>query len=97
MHSPESAETQHAHNHSVKEKSVSFKSMLASKNLQKPIRTTAEGNHWIRVLAAELALRLNDARKVNPTLWPKSIVLHARQGNQIHKFPVYPVLGLHRI
>jgi DNA polymerase eta len=66
----------------VKEKSVLFKSMLASKNLQRPIRKESEGQHWIRVLAAELALRLNDARKISPTLWPKTIVLHARQGDQ---------------
>jgi len=54
--------------------------MLASKNLPKPITNGAEGYHWIRVLAAELALRLNDARKISPNLWPKTIVLHARKG-----------------
>jgi hypothetical protein len=65
---------------SVKEKSTLNKSMLASKNLPKPITKASDGQHWIRVLAAELALRLNDARKESPTLWPKTIVLHARQG-----------------
>jgi DNA polymerase eta len=54
--------------------------MLASKNLPQPITKAEDGHHWIRVLAAELALRLNDARKVSPTIWPKSIVLHARKG-----------------
>ena len=54
--------------------------MLASKNLQKPIMNASEGFHWIRVLSAELALRLNEARKASPHLWPKSIVLGARQG-----------------
>ena len=68
------------HESLVKEKSALFKSMLASKNLQQPIRKPSEGQHWIRVLAAELALRLENARKDNRTLWPKSIVLHVRQG-----------------
>ena len=54
--------------------------MSAAKNLPKPIKSSAEGHHWIRVLAAELALRLNDARQANPNLWPKTIVLHARKG-----------------
>jgi DNA polymerase eta len=54
--------------------------MLAAKNLPKPITTPSEGYHWIRVLAAELALRLNEAREINPDLWPKSLVLHARKG-----------------
>ncbi|PPQ98750.1 eta DNA polymerase [Panaeolus cyanescens] len=65
----------------VKDKgSVLNKSMLASKNLPKPITQWSEGQHWIRVLAAELALRLNDARTTSPSLWPKTIVLHARKG-----------------
>lgn len=65
----------------VKDKgSVLNKSMLASKNLPKPIKNASEGHHWIRVLAAELALRLNDARKESPNLWPKTLVLHARKG-----------------
>ncbi|KAF7773411.1 hypothetical protein Agabi119p4_5578 [Agaricus bisporus var. burnettii] len=63
----------------VKEKGKVNKSMLASKNLPKPIKNTSEGHHWIRVLAAELALRLNDAREENPNLWPKTLVLHARR------------------
>ncbi|THV02836.1 DNA/RNA polymerase, partial [Dendrothele bispora CBS 962.96] len=66
----------------VKEKSVVNKSMLASKNLQKPITKPQDGQHWIRVLAAELALRLNDARKTNPQLWPKTLVLHTSRHYQ---------------
>jgi hypothetical protein len=57
--------------------------MLASKNLPKPITQPSDGHQWIRVLAAELALRLNDARESMPTLWPKAIVLHARKGDLI--------------
>nr|VWP00898.1 3-isopropylmalate dehydrogenase (3-IPM-DH) (IMDH) (EC (Beta-IPM dehydrogenase) [Ganoderma boninense] len=64
----------------VKEKSAVNKSMLASKNLPKPITKATEGQHWLRVLAAELALRLNEARDADPALWPKTIVLHIRQG-----------------
>ncbi|KAG1905570.1 uncharacterized protein F5891DRAFT_1126263 [Suillus fuscotomentosus] len=66
----------------VKEKSALFKSMLASKNLPKPITQPLDGHQWIRVLAAELALRLNDARESMPTLWPKTIVLHVRKGHE---------------
>ncbi|KAF9046844.1 DNA/RNA polymerase [Hymenopellis radicata] len=51
----------------VKAKSAVNKSMLASKNLPQPITKASEGHHWIRVLAAELALRLKDAREANPT------------------------------
>jgi len=57
--------------------------MLASKNLPKPITQPSDGHQWIRILAAELALRLNDARESMPTLWPKTIVLHARRGDLI--------------
>ncbi|KAH9925458.1 DNA/RNA polymerase [Amylocystis lapponica] len=64
----------------VKEKPVVTKSMLASKNLPQPITQAAQGHHWIRVLAAELALRLNEARDADAGLWPKSLVLHIRHG-----------------
>jgi len=53
---------------------------MASKNLPKPVTLPSEGYHWLGVLAAELALRLTEARDSVPTVWPKSIVLHARQG-----------------
>ncbi|KAJ2916605.1 hypothetical protein MD484_g3820, partial [Candolleomyces efflorescens] len=65
----------------VKDKGTTLtKSMLAAKNLPKLITSASEGYHWIRVLAAELALRLNDARKASPNLWPKTIVVNARKG-----------------
>ena len=54
------------------------KSMMASKNLPRPITKLSEGPHWLRVLAAELVLRLNEAREADPSMWPKTIVLHAR-------------------
>ncbi|KAI0648921.1 DNA/RNA polymerase [Trametes meyenii] len=69
----------------VKEKTAVNKSMLASKNLPQPITKATQGHHWIRVLAAELALRLNEARDANPALWPKTIVLHIRQGYDAFK------------
>lgn len=67
----------------VKEKAAQNKSMLASKNLPEPITKASQASHWIRVLAAELALRLKDAREINPTLWPKTLVLHAKQGIRV--------------
>ncbi|KAF8656793.1 hypothetical protein AX16_002345 [Volvariella volvacea WC 439] len=69
----------------VKEKPLTNKSMMAVKNLPKLVTKLEEGYHWIRILAAELALRLNDARKESPGLWPKSIVLHARKGYETSK------------
>lgn len=54
------------------------KSMMASKNLPRPITKFSEGPHWLRVLAAELVLRLNEVREADPSVWPKTIVLHAR-------------------
>ncbi|KZT29647.1 DNA polymerase eta [Neolentinus lepideus HHB14362 ss-1] len=69
----------------VKEKSATTKSMAASKNLTQPVAKASEGSHWIRILAAELALRLNEARDQTPGLWPKSIVLGLRQGWQIYR------------
>lgn len=56
------------------------KSMGASKNLPKPIMKPSEGASWLRVLAAELSLRLKDARDLSPNLWPKTIRLGIRQG-----------------
>jgi DNA polymerase eta len=52
--------------------------MMASKNLPQPITKSSEGPHWLRVLAAELALRLNELRATDISVWPKTIVLHAR-------------------
>ncbi|KAJ7086108.1 hypothetical protein B0H15DRAFT_358014 [Mycena belliarum] len=62
----------------VKEKQTLNKSMLAAKNLPEPVTKLSEGYQWIRTLAAELALRLNDARETTPNLWPKTLVLSAR-------------------
>ncbi|KAH9057824.1 DNA/RNA polymerase [Lactarius vividus] len=66
----------------VKEKPAMTKSMMASKNLPRPITKFSEGPQWLRVLAAELALRLNEAREADPSIWPKTIVLHARPRNE---------------
>ena len=55
--------------------------MGASKNLQHPITHPSEGPHWLRILAGELAFRLQEAREENPGLWPKTLVLHVRQGD----------------
>jgi DNA polymerase eta len=52
--------------------------MMASKNLPRPITKVSKGPHWLRVLAAELALRLNELREADISVWPKTIVLHAR-------------------
>ncbi|KAG8730827.1 DNA-directed DNA polymerase eta rad30 [Ceratobasidium sp. 428] len=64
----------------VKER-TSLKSMAASKNVRPAITTFDQARHWLAVLAAELAVRLTDARKINGTVWPRTIVLHARQGS----------------
>ncbi|CAK5268628.1 unnamed protein product [Mycena citricolor] len=62
----------------VKEKQALMKSMLASKNLPHPVTQLADGYPWIRVLAAELALRLIEARTTAPNMWPKTLVMGAR-------------------
>ncbi|TCD64901.1 DNA-directed DNA polymerase eta rad30 [Steccherinum ochraceum] len=64
----------------LKEKPAITKSMLASKNLAQSVEKTSQGHHWIRVLAAELALRIREAREAIPALWPKTIVLGIGQG-----------------
>jgi hypothetical protein len=81
----------------VKEKPAVTKSMLASKNLQKAITSTKDGPHWIRVLAAELSLRLREAREVTPGLWPKSLVSHpVVWGTSPHsyRFYIYDMVSL---
>jgi len=65
----------------VKERPSVNKSMLASKTLPTPIRKDADTLQWIRVLSTELAVRLAEARDTGP-VWPKTIVLHTKQGNQ---------------
>ena len=45
----------------VREKAPVNKSTLASKNLKvPPVTKPSEGPHWIRMMAAELAYRLNE-------------------------------------
>lgn len=63
----------------VKEKPPVVKSMLASKNLPKPIRKDEDCAQWIKVLCSELAVRLLEARETG-IVWPKTIALHTRQG-----------------
>ncbi|KAI0050439.1 DNA/RNA polymerase [Auriscalpium vulgare] len=64
----------------VKEKPTLTKSMMASKNLPQAITKASEGPPRLRILAAELALRLNDARSASPAVWPKTIMLHVKHG-----------------
>lgn len=59
--------------------------MLACKNLPKPITKASEGPHWIGMLAAELAVRLNEAREQKPGFWPKTLNLHVSQGWEYRK------------
>ncbi|KZS92491.1 DNA/RNA polymerase [Sistotremastrum niveocremeum HHB9708] len=66
----------------VKEKATLNKSMGASKNLGKPVTKREDGYHWIRLMASELAFRLLELRETYPGVWPKTIVLHIRQGWQ---------------
>ena len=54
--------------------------MGASKNLQRPVTHPSEGTHWLRILAGELAFRLQEAREENPGLWPRTLVLHVNEG-----------------
>jgi DNA polymerase eta len=61
--------------------------MMASKNLPRPVTRSSEGPHWLRILAAELALRLNELRAADPSVWPKTIVLHARHRMTIMSRP----------
>ncbi|CAE7231402.1 unnamed protein product [Rhizoctonia solani] len=64
----------------VKERTA-LKSMMASKNVRPAITTAEQARHWLAVLSAELTVRLTDARKVNTTVWPRTLVLHIRQGS----------------
>ncbi|KDR73120.1 hypothetical protein GALMADRAFT_228261 [Galerina marginata CBS 339.88] len=67
----------------VKDKgSTLTKDMVSFKTLTRPITKPSEGKRWIRILAAELHLRLNDALEISPNLRPKTISLHARGGNE---------------
>lgn len=52
--------------------------MAASKNLPHPIAHPSEGRQWLRILSGELAFRLHEGRQENPSMWPKTMVLHVR-------------------
>jgi len=67
----------------VKEKPPNTKSMAASKNLATPVTMSCEGPTGFEFMAAELTLRLNDARETSPNLWPRTIALSTRQGGRV--------------
>jgi DNA polymerase eta len=54
--------------------------MLASKNILPAITHSEGALPWIDLLAGELAVRLREARDVEPGLWPKTLVLSYRVG-----------------
>lgn len=62
------------------ESKTQVKSMMSSKNFRPSINTWDQGIHWLRILARDLFARLNEARQVTPGIWPKSIVMHKRDG-----------------
>lgn len=51
------------------------KTMLASKNVTPPIRTTREAQKWLGILSNELCVRLKEAREEMPSLWPSTLTL----------------------
>lgn len=51
------------------------KTMLASKNVKPPIRSSAEAKRWLGILSLELCVRLKEARDESPNLWPSTLVL----------------------
>ena len=57
--------------------------MLASKNVRPNVTSPEQGHHWLSVLAGELHVRLRDAREITPGLWPKSLVLSHRTGEDM--------------
>ncbi|ORY32184.1 hypothetical protein BCR39DRAFT_557836 [Naematelia encephala] len=57
-------------------------SMLASKNTIPPVTTHSDGVRYIHLLSGELHLRLQEFRARSPGIWPKTLVLHHRTGNQ---------------
>lgn len=69
---------------------LATKSMLASKNTRPPVTTPDEGLHWIKILAGELSVRLREAREVTPGIWPKTIALGYRTGNEAVKHRQIP-------
>ncbi|SGY21900.1 BQ5605_C016g08290 [Microbotryum silenes-dioicae] len=70
------------------------KSMLSSKNFRPTISKFKEvvstpACHWMNILATELHLRLCEARRLDPSLWPKTVHFS-------HRSPSY-VIRTHQI
>ncbi|EGG01839.1 uncharacterized protein MELLADRAFT_117712 [Melampsora larici-populina 98AG31] len=63
------------------EPKTQVKSMMSSKNFRPSISSWEEGIHWLRILSTDLLARLNEARTLTPGIWPKTIVMHKRDGN----------------
>lgn len=61
--------------------------MLASKNIRPAMTKYSEGSQWLRVLSGELLNRLEEARETHSTVWPRSLVLHTRQGKRENPSP----------
>ncbi|KAN0066523.1 N-acetyltransferase eso1 [Thecaphora frezii] len=61
--------------HSEVRERVNNQTMLASKSVRPPITRGEEAVHWLRILATELAVRLQEARNERTNLWPKTLVL----------------------
>lgn len=51
------------------------KTMLASKNVVPPIKTTKEARKWLSILSNELCVRLKEAREESTSLWPSTLTL----------------------
>lgn len=63
------------------EPKTQVKSMMSSKNFRPSISSWEEGIHWLKILSTDLLARLNEARTITPGIWPKTIVIHKRDGN----------------
>ncbi|KAH8923603.1 DNA/RNA polymerase [Atractiella rhizophila] len=71
--------------HSEVTPKVQTKSMLSSKNFRPYITTWEQVLHWFRVLSTDLAARLTESISLSPGLWPKTLVLHARNSTYTTK------------
>ena len=76
----------------VKEKGLVNKSMLASKNLPKPVLKFVDGFHWLKMLSAELAHRLIKAREETPGLWPKTLAVRVSEGDRVLCLKIFHML-----
>ncbi|KAG0145040.1 hypothetical protein CROQUDRAFT_723679 [Cronartium quercuum f. sp. fusiforme G11] len=61
---------------------VDVKSMMSSKNFRPFINSWDQVDDWLKILSTDLLARLNEAREINPGLWPKTMVIHKRDENQ---------------